>query len=407
MPATPLHPRLILLCHILGAALVASTWTAVIFILPVIAKKQFNAGKTEILILTASPLVLSVVSVFWSHIYNRLSTPRYLALFWLITCAPAVAMGFAHSALGLIIPLLIMGLGNPAWPPLNGDYFKRLYPNASIGKLYGVVAFGSGIIGATAALGMGEVLSTNPESFRLVLPGAAVLQLLGVLVMLFLWKSTHQTRALAPKRPGSIKQLIEPVTHMTSVLKADPIFARYEGAYMTYGIGWMICWALVPLFVTEKLDLQYDQISRSVYAIYTFALVCAMLPAGRLMDKLGAVRSTGLSFLLLAVHPLGLMLVQGEHSLFVVSLLYGIAHAGANVGWLLGPVSLAPSPDKVPAYVAIHATLVGIRGALFQLLGVGLYKLTGSFIPAFAIAAAAYIWSAIQMWQLDKRMRAP
>jgi hypothetical protein len=71
---------------------------------------------------------------------------------------------------------------------------------------------------------------------------------------------------------------------------------------------------------------------------------------------------------------------------------------------MLGPVSLAPTPDKVPQYVAIHATFVGIRGKIFQGLGVLIYTLTHSFVLPFLLAAAAFGWSAFQMWQLNRIM---
>ncbi len=48
---------------------------------------------------------------------------------------------------------------------------------------------------------------------------------------------------------------------------------------------------------------------------------------------------------------------------------------------------------------------MGIRGALFQVLGVYLYHLTGRFEVPFALAAAALVLAAWQMMDLHKRMR--
>jgi hypothetical protein len=59
----------------------------------------------------------------------------------------------------------------------------------------------------------------------------------------------------------------------------------------------------------------------------------------------------------------------------------------------------------VPQYVAIHATFVGIRGKIFQGLGVLLYSLTDGFTLPFLLAAGAFAWSAVQMWRLDRLMR--
>ena len=87
--------------------------------------------------------------------------------------------------------------------------------------------------------------------------------------------------------------------------------------------------------------------------------------------------------------------------IFAAGAEYGIGMAGVQMGWMLGPVSLAPSPDRVPQYVAIHTTLVGIRGVIFQGLGMLLYKLSGDFHWPFALAAGAFLWAAIQMYRLQ------
>jgi Na+-transporting NADH:ubiquinone oxidoreductase subunit NqrE len=85
---------------------------------------------------------------------------------------------------------------------------------------------------------------------------------------------------------------------------------------------------------------------------------------------------------------------------------YGIGMAGVQMSWMLGPVALAGSPEKVPQYVAIHATLVGVRGILFQCLGMALYRLTGSFTWPLLLAAAAFAWAAAQMVRLHALQRA-
>ena len=55
--------------------------------------------------------------------------------------------------------------------------------------------------------------------------------------------------------------------------------------------------------------------------------------------------------------------------------------------------------------MAIHATLVGIRGILAQGAGMLLYRMTGSFALPFAVAALAFAWASWQMWRLHGIMR--
>lgn len=396
--------------HTTAVIFIQATQWAVMFVLSVLAKKQFNASNAEVLIIQAAPTVLFVLSIFWNDIFERTRFGRYLVLYWLVAALPLVFTAFATNVWMLIVPHLISSLGGAGYHPAAGELLKRLYGEKSRGRVYAILWGSAMAVGAGASYGVGEWLNHDPDAFRIYMPLSAGIQLTGVALMVWLARITgvsgqRKLRESAP--PGErFKRLLDPVVHMGAVLKQDPVFARYEAAYMTYGVGWMVAYALLPLLATDKLGLRYDQFAESTTVPYQLAVVLMLLPAGWLMDRLGAVRSTGLSFLMLGLYPLGLIAAGTPKELMLVSVWYGIAHAGASVGWMVGPVSLAPTPDKVPKYVAIHATLVGLRGTIFQGLGVLLYELTGSFTWPLLLAAGAYVWSAVQMWQLHGRMAA-
>lgn len=377
------------------------------FILPVLVRKRFGATDWPTLVVTSAPTVFFVLSIFWNDYFARRSMARYLAVYWLVACLPMAFVAFADNFWMVLVPHLISCVGGAGYHPPSGELFKRLYPDASRGRVYGLITCVQLIVGAGMSYGVGEWLSHNENAFRIYMPVAAVLQLAGVLVMVWIARRTgvSGTRELKEGRGGlRVAAVFEPVLHMREVLRQDAIFARYEAAYMTYGVGWMVCYALLPILVTSKLHLRYDQIAESTHVSYLLAMVVMMIPAGRLMDRLGAVRSTGLSFALLTLYPLGLLAASSPQHLAAVSVVYGIAHAGASVGWALGPVALAPTPAKVPHYVAIHASLVGLRGTVFQGLGVLLYWATQSFVVPLIVASVAFIWSAGQMWRLHTRM---
>lgn len=386
---------------------------AVNFLLPVLARKRFGANDWQTLLITATPVIFCSLSIFWNDHFNRRPLGRYLLTYWAWGCLPLAIMGLADNYWMLFIPHLITCIGGAGYHPASGELLRGLYPDRIRGRVYSVVWGVSMVVGSGGAYAVGQWMTRNGEAFRAVLPAAALLQLVGVGVFVWLSRTTgiagrRVILTRSPDEPNTLaarwKRLLAPIGHTGTVLKEDPIFARYEAAYMTYGVGWMIGYALLPILVTTGLGLNYDEISNSTVVAYLLAMVAMIYPAGLLLDKLGAVRSTGLSFALLTVYPVGLLMARDAHDLLIVSIAYGIAHAGANVGWMLGPVSLAPSPEKVPQYVAIHATLVGVRGKLFQLFGIGLYKLSGNFTLPLLLAAAAYAWSAWQMWRLHVRM---
>jgi len=401
-------PRWVVPTHIAAGALIQSTWLAIVFIAPILARKRFQANEWETLLITAAPTVFFSLSIFWNDLFRRRSLGPYLSVYWVWAGLPLALVAFAGNFWFLLIPYLLSCAGGAGYHPAAGELLRSLYPEKVRGRVYSFVWGSSMIVGAAAGFIVGARMDRNPDAFRTIFPIAAGLHGYGVLVFYFLARATgHSARRIVDRSEdlrSTWRRVTEPIGHAKEVLKADPIFARYEAAFMTYGVGWMICYALLPNLVVDKLKLSYESIAESTHVAYWVAMTAMIVPAGWLMDRIGAVRCTGLSFLLLTPYPIGLILSEDSRQLLITSIVYGAVHSGANVGWMLGPVALAPSPQKVAQYVAIHATLVGIRGKLFQFLGVALYALTKDFTLPLIIAALSLLWSAWQMWQLHQRM---
>ncbi len=404
-PTTHMSPTT-LLAHATGVALVMSTAVSVTFMLPIIAKTTFDATPTVTWLLTAPPVTLFVLSIFWNSIFQRISTRRYWTIYWGIACLPLALACFTSALWPLVTLNIISCCGIAGYHPAAGELFKKLYANHERGRAYGVVTAASTGFGAAMCYALGLWLKHDPFAYQIFLPITAGVQGAGVLVLASLaGHEAASARKAAITEPFALRRVLEPIVHMRRVLAGDPIFTRYEGAFMTYGIGWMICYSLVPNLVTDKLHMNSEHAAFATQTMYQVAIVAALLPAGLLMDRLGPVRTCAGCFALLALYPIGLLLASDTAQLTIVSVFYGLVHAGVNVGWMLGPVALAPTPAAVPQYVAIHATLVGLRGAVFQMLGVGLYMATGSFIAPMAIAAAALLWAGWQMRVLHTRMK--
>jgi MFS family permease len=392
------------------------------FMLPVLARKEFGATDVQTTVMTAATTAFFCLSIFWNDMFARMRTGPYLLLYWSVSCMPLAMVGVLALAgvsvtIWVLLPLhLFACLGMAGYHPAAGELLRSLYPATTRGRTYGTIWGASMAVSAAMGYGLGQALEWSSRSYVWLLPVAAVVQLVGIgMIVWIAHASGHEaTRTLVRDQRSLYDRVIEPITHMQEVLRSDRVFFRYEAAYMTYGIGWMVAYALLPILVTDKLGLNYKEVSSSTHVAYMIAMIVMIVPAGLLLDRLGAVRSTGVSFALLTLYPLGLIVAQDASQLTIVSVVYGIAHAGASMGWMLGPVALAPSQDRVPQYVAIHATLVGVRGLLFQFVGVGMYVVASRWLGwgkdwAFglplAMAAGAYLWSGWQMWRLDRQMR--
>lgn len=385
--------------------LTAAGW-AVPLMLPIIARKHFGAGDWQTLLLTVAIPACLLLSIFWNELLSRCSTPRYLALQWCCAFLPLALIAFAQHYVMLLICHVVAAAGHAGWPPIFGALLKRFYPDHTHGRGYSILTAAQLLSVMLTTLGIGHALEADAEAFRWFLPLIAGLQAVGMLLLIWLARRNPPADpppAVVPLRVGAA---LRAVVHMRSVLRADQPFRRYEQAFMTYGFGYMICEALLPVLVTTGLHLSYEQIAGAALAAARFGMLAMVLPMGWLLDRIGPTRTSAISFAVLAVYPIGLLAANGTLGVGLASGVYGVAMAGVMSGWMIGPVAFARTAAQVPQYVAIHTTLVGFRGIVAQGLGMLLYGLTGGFFWPLLAAAAAFAWAGLQMWRLHGTIRA-
>lgn len=385
--------------HMLAVALLATS--SVALLLPLLCLKYFRAGEWQTVLITAAPSTLMVGSVLWNALLARLSVARYLTVYWLAAVLPLGLIALARGYGELLALYLVACAGAGGWTPVQGALLKQLYPDATRGRAFGALSVATVISQMLTLFVAGKLLRENEQAFRVLLPVAAGLQAGGLILLTRLARAGGH----APRREalrGVWREVSEPFIHLREVLVSDHRFRRYELAFMTYGCGFMICDALLPVFAVHRLHMTYDEVANWAHVSFRLAMLGASVPLGWLMDRIGLGALSGLSFAWLALYPLGLTLTDDRFALGAASALYGVGMAGVFLGWTLGPVSLAPTTDRVPQYMAIHQTLVGVRGVLFQGLGMLVYRVSGSFSAAFLLAAAAFLWSALQMRGLHR-----
>ena len=458
-------PHKLLPWHVAATVLTESASAAVIGMLPFIARKQFHADDFQTMLITLAVPACQIVSIFWQRVQERVAVGRYPLMIWACAWAPLGLASFAQSYWPMLGLFFVAAIGTAGLYPLKGTLLRHLYPDAVRGRVNGVLNMTSLFGAAALAFGLGWWLNRNGEAFRIYMPIAVGVQLCGTLILVALARrSEHRARVAReavlvpatvpvespragargsdgetaargagryeargtggardagvakhadPKRsawhpaeriaPASVGWF-SPITQMHRILRGDPMFRLYEQAFMTYGAGYMICEVLLPLLLTKKLQMNYATIANSTRVVWQVCVMLMSLPAGWLLDRIGAARISGLSFALLAFYPLTLAMAGDALMVGVASGIFGVALAGVNQGWMLGPVALAPRPEMVPQYVAIHTTLVGFRGVVFQSAGLVLYWLSDNFLWPLLAAAAFFAWGAWQMHRLHYRL---
>jgi hypothetical protein len=327
-----------------------------------------------------------------------------MLIFWLAATFSLGCLAFVQNYWQFLICHVISSAGVAGWSPVHGQLLKRFYADTSRGRVFGVLNIVNYCSSIVAIYFVGAWMEAHPEGFRVLLPLAGLLHLASVLLLIRLAVRSGADVGMAPAPTRSWKAVFEPVLRMRAILEQDPTFRRYEQAFMTYGAAYMCCEAIMPVLGTDKLGLRYEDYAHSTQMVMKIAMLATTVGMGWLLDRIGAVRTSAVSFVILIFYPLSLILAEGPLSLGAANIVYGVGLSGVVLTWMLGPVTLAPNPQLVPQYVAIHATMVGIRGIVFQGFGMVLYKLTGSFLWPLLIAAAAFLWAAAQMGLLQRRM---
>lgn len=388
--------------HLLATVLLAAGNG--VWLLPVLVRKEFGATDWQTTLVTAAIPVFLMSSVLWGELLRRMALRQYLLLVWLVAILPLGFIGWAQNYWQVLACHIVAAAGFAGWSPFNGQLLKRLYPDSVRGRAFSVVNVVNllAVIGAT--FGVGLWLEHDHAAFRVYLPLAALTHLIGMLLI-------RHAAGLVPSREPqgrgrrSWQALVWPIWHMGAVLKKDRTFLRYEIAFMTYGAAFMACDALVPVLVTDRLQMSWGEYAHATQVVTRFAQLAVILPLGWLHDRIGAIRTCALSFGVLTLYPILLLLARDATWVAVASVAMGFGMAGVTFGWTLGPVALAPRSGKVPQYAAIHATLVGVRGICFQGLAMGIYKLSNGFTLPFVAAALAFAAAALQMWLLHRTVR--
>lgn len=410
-PQAPRFGR-VLAAHIVFMFLNSFLFANVVWLVPMLVRLRFGSPDPywrdwQTMLVTAAIPSLLMFSIFWGALLRRLPLPAYLAVYWLVAVLPLLCAALVQSYGQLLACHLVAAIGYAGWMPLNGKLLKHLYGDAVRGRAFAVidgVRLGSSVV--TAYL-VGRWVEAYPGAFRVYFVAAVAAQLAGMLILVWLIRVSGAGGREAGEPVRSWTAIFRPILHMHQVLRADRTFRRYELAFMTYGAAIMFCDALLPVLATTRLHMRYEDYAHSTQVVRCIVSLLMLLPCGWLLDRVGPIRTSGAAFAVLALYPLLLLTADGRAGIALASVILGIGFAGVSMGWTLGPVMLAGQPDRVPHYAAIHATLVGVRGTLFQGLGMLLYKLTGGFAWPLIACAAGFLIAAALMWRLHRTVGGP
>lgn len=342
----------------------------------VVAAKAFDAPAWVIAVTSAAPMFGNLSSFVWNRIAaGRPKVPMALALQAVVLlCVLAIALS-PRNETGVWVLLVavvtsrlcisgIVTVRSVAWS-LN---YERLVRARMIGRLQ---ALSSLTFVVTTGLGA-LLLDAHPESHRLLYGVGVLAGSLGV------WAFSG-VRLEGEKRQQVLERRRERDgsggSGFFAILKSDRDYARYQHHQFVSGFAAMMLEPPLVYLVSRQIGATYLQ-SIVVVMVIPFLLNLLLIPwwARRMARRHVAgfrARQTlwwSVGVLLMGWGALTLSLgwlVAGR-------LLTSIVNAGSTLAWQIGHNDFAPR-DQLSAYMGIHVTLTGLRGALAPFLGMALY----------------------------------
>jgi len=219
---------------------------------------------------------------------------------------------------------------------------------------------------------IGPLLDTYPNSVAWIYWAGAFLGCLGLVLF-------AQVRVIgeARQRVRERRERRNPETAIgfLEILRTDRLFRWYQVNMFAAGFGAMLIEAPLIFIITRQMQASYTE-SIMLTMVIPFAVSLLSMPLwANYLDRVHVAqfrsRQSVLWILAQLLTMLGAML--GSFVWLVIArTIMGIARGGGSLAWQLGHNDFA-KPDQLGAYMGLHVTLTGVRGAIAPFLGIILY----------------------------------
>lgn len=342
----------------------------------VVAAKAFDVPPWVIAVISAAPMFGNLSSFFWNRIATgRPKVPMVVGLqLMVLACVMAIAVSPRNGAASwiLLCSVVLARIGiagmwtarSVIWS-LNYDRAIRATVMSRLQALASLV-----VVLATSLAGL--VLDAHPQGFRWLYAAGALCGGIGI------W-AFRGVRVVGEKRHQVLERRTqrdpEGRNSFLAILRADRRYARYQWHQFTSGAANMMLEPPLVYLVTKQIGASYVA-SIGVVMLIPFLLTLTTMPLwARYMDRVHVAEFRAKQNLLWFVGVLAMAWGAFTLSLAWVAcgrVITGITNGGGSLAWQLGHNDFAPR-EQLSAYMGIHVTLTGVRGAFAPFLGMALY----------------------------------
>ncbi|MFI5006411.1 MAG: MFS transporter [Solirubrobacterales bacterium] len=377
---------------------------------------QKSIGWTEVeygYIVTSFQAAYAIGLLLTGRLLDRMGTRLGFAIAITIWSVAAMFHAAARSALGFGFARFWLGLGEAANFPASIKTVAEWFPKRERAFATGIFNAGTNVGAVIAPAVVPFIALTWSWPWAFILTGAIGFLWLGIWWWVYRPPESHPS--LSKAEFAYIRS--DPVEAVTPIPWLDIIGYRQTwafalGKFMTDPIWWFYLYWLGK-FLNEKHGLSLSKLGPPLIVIYLIADV-GSVGGGWLSSflikrgwSINAARKTTMLVCALCVMPI--VFATQVASLWAAVGLIGLA-AAAHQGWSANLFTLASDmfPRRAVGSVVGIGGFAGAVGGMLIATAVGhLLQWTGSYVPVFLLAGAAYLLALLVIQTLAPRLTPP
>jgi len=364
-------------------------------------------------IVTAFQAAYAIGLLVTGRLLDRMGTRLGFALAITLWSVAAMFHAAARSALGFGIARFALGLGEAANFPASIKTVAEWFPKKERAFATGIFNAGTNVGAVVAPAVVPFVALTWGWQWAFIMTGAIGFLWLGIWWVLYRPPESHPRLAKAEFDyiRGDPAEAVTPVPWL-KLIGYRQTWAFALGKFMTDPIWWFYLYWLGK-FLNEKHGLSLSKLGPPLIAIYLIADV-GSVGGGWLSSfliksgwSINAARKSTMLACALCVMPI--VFATQVASLWAAVGLIGLA-AAAHQGWSANIFTLASDmfPRRAVGSVVGIGGFGGAVGGMLIATAVGhLLQWTGSYVPVFLLAGAAYLLALLVIQVLAPRLTPP
>ena len=362
----------------------------------VIAAKVYQVSPLTLAIISAAPMFANLSSFAWNRVASGRPKVSLACLLQvgILLCVLAVAIAPINDtgAVVLVASMIISRILVAGLVTIRSVIWSLNYARSKRAQATGQLQMIASLVTVIIASAVGPFLDRYPDGMPWLY---AVGVLAGLIGIAFFRRVTVIGEAEHLQTESEASSQRRQSVSFVRILRNDRRFAKYQMSMFAAGFGNMLIEAPLIFLITRELSASYaTSIALTMVIPFTISLVSLPLWA-RYLDRVHVAQFRARQSLLWVVALILTMLgaVLGSILWLAISrVVMGIARGGGSLAWQLGHNDFA-KPDQLSAYMGIHVTLTGVRGAIAPLLGMLLYSNLGGISGdgAWVFALAAFI----------------